>query len=104
MSTESDVGGLAQNGSDRKEDHGKSGDRGVNVHVKHLGEHEKENFKVPLTWTLQQIWDQAYIELKIAKTERDVFQAPSKSNPIDLTPHLALTFEEAQRRKLCDKD
>ncbi len=75
------------------------------VHVKHLGEHEKVTFKVALSKTLQQIWDQAYVELKIAKQERDVFQAPQKKgNPTDLTPYLSLRLDEAQRRKLCEDD
>jgi hypothetical protein len=81
-----------------------SSDREINVHVTHLGEHEKENFKVELHATLQQIWDRAYQELKIEKAGRDVFQAPGKPNPIDLMPYLGLTLEEAQRQELCKKD
>lgn len=77
----------------------------VPVHVKHLGEHEKATFKVALTRTLQQIWDESYDELKIAKQDRDVFQAPQKKdNPRDLTPHLGLTLEAAQAQELCEND
>jgi len=82
---------------------GKHNAHDVTVHVKHLGEHEKENFKVPPAWTLQQIWDQAYLELKVAKQDRDLFQAPQKKdNPVDLTPHLSLTLAAAQTAGLCD--
>ena len=76
----------------------------VSVHVKHLGEHEKVSFKVGLSQTLQQIWDEAYKELEIAKSDRDVFQAPHKPNPIDLMPHITLTLKEAQTRDLCKHD
>lgn len=80
-------------------------DREVPVHVKHLGEHEKVTFKTLLSNTLQQIWDQAYVELEIEKQERDVFQAPQKKdNPIDLMPHLGLKLEQAQSQKLCEND
>jgi hypothetical protein len=81
------------------------GDHDVSVHVKHLGEHEKANFKVPLTWTLQQIWDEAYNKLEISRQDRDVFQAPQeKDNPRDLTPYLALTLEAAQAQGICKRD
>jgi hypothetical protein len=71
------------------------------VHVTHLAEHEKVNFKVVPTITLQALWDESYKELKIKKEPRDVFQAPHKPNPIDLMPHLALTLEQAQEKGLC---
>lgn len=81
------------------------GDHQVTVHVKHLGEHEKTNFKVPLGWTLQQIWDKAYDELGIDRQDRDVFQAPQKKdNPKDLTPYLGLTLEAAQAQRICEDD
>jgi hypothetical protein len=77
----------------------------VTVHVKHLGEHEKANFKVEISDTLQGIWNQAYIKLAIEKLDRDVFQAPRKNeNPIDLGPYLALTLDAAQNQGLCDDD
>lgn len=80
-------------------------EREETVHVKHLGEHEKVNFKVALSRTLQEIWDRAYVELEIPRQERDVFQAPQKKdNPKDLTPHLGLTLETAQTQNICDKD
>lgn len=81
------------------------GTRQVNVHVKHLGEHEKVTFKVSVGATLQQIWDEAYVELKIAKQDRDVLQAPhKKENPTDLTPFLSLTLNDAQDQEVCEND
>jgi hypothetical protein len=71
------------------------------VHVCHIGEHEKASFEVQLTITLQALWDRSYKELGVQKKDRDVFQAPHKANPIDLTPYLALTLAEAQRKDLC---
>jgi hypothetical protein len=76
----------------------------VTVHVRHLGEHEKESFKAELGWTLQQLWDRAYEELAIAKSDRDVLKAPSKPNPIDLMPHLGQTFQAARAQNLCDRE
>lgn len=76
----------------------------IKVHVRHIGEHEKASFEVPLTITLQALWDRSYKELGIKKNDRDVFQAPHRPNPIDLTPHLGLTLAEAQRRDLCKDD
>lgn len=87
-------------------DQGKGkGPKPVTIHVKHLAEHEKANFKVDLTDTLQQIWDQSYLKLEIERQERDVFQAPRKNdNPVDLTPHLALTLDQAQSQGFCEDD
>ena len=77
----------------------------VTVHVKHLGEHEKVNFKVAPSATLQQIWDKAYEKLPVDRDDRDIFQAPrKKDNPLDLTPHLGLTLEAAQAQGYCDTD
>jgi len=71
------------------------------VHVTHLADHEKVNFKVIPTITLQALWDESYEELKIKKEPRDVFQAPHKPNPTDLMPYLALTLAQAQQKGLC---
>jgi hypothetical protein len=73
----------------------------IKVHVLHIGEHEKANFDVQPSIILQALWDRSYKELGIPKKDRDVFQAPHKPNPIDLTPYLALTLAEAQRKDLC---
>lgn len=71
------------------------------VHVRHIGEHEKASFEVKPTITLQSLWDRSYKELHIQKKERDVFQAPHRGAPIDLTPYLGLTLTEAQHKELC---
>lgn len=76
-----------------------------NIHFVHLGEREKANFRVGFDRTLQSIWDQAYEELKVAKTDRDVLQAPQKQgNPVSLMQHLSLNLRQAQEQGLCDKD
>lgn len=91
-----------QNGNNDPPDHGPKQDT---VHFLHLGEREKANFKVAVDRTLQSIWDQSYDELKVAKTDRDVLQAPAKKgNPLSLMNHLSLTLEQAQQAALCDKD
>jgi hypothetical protein len=74
----------------------------VTVHVLHVGEHEHKSFKVLLSITLLALWDLSYKELGIPKKDRDVFQAPHKPNPVDLTPYLGLTLAEAQRKELCE--
>jgi hypothetical protein len=73
----------------------------VEVHVRHIGEHERASFDVHLSITLQALWDRSYKELGIHKKDRDVFQAPHRPNPIDLTPYLGLTLAEAQHKGLC---
>lgn len=81
--------------------------RDVQVHFKHLGERERANFKVATDRTLQSIWDEAYGELKVEKTERDVLQAPAdkkRENPVSLMDHLGLSLEQAQAQGLCDKE
>lgn len=69
------------------------------VHVLHVGEIEKVNFKVSESDTLQAIWDEAYLELKIAHDDRDGFQAVegegAHKTATDLTPHLALSLAQA---------
>jgi hypothetical protein len=92
---------IAKGDQNREAEHN---DRRITVHVKHLSEHEKVSFKVVLSQTLQQVWDEAYLELEIARSERDVFQAPHKPNPIDLMPHITLTLDEARKRDLCKDD
>lgn len=77
----------------------------LKVSFRHLAEHEKAKFDVDGSLTLQQVWDQAYVELEIARGERDVLQAPGKhDNPISLMEHLGLTLDEARDRELCDRE
>ncbi|HYC99568.1 hypothetical protein [Brevundimonas sp.] len=83
----------------------KGGREKVQVHVRHLGEREKANFKADLNDTLQAVWDESYVELGISKTERDVWQAANKQGePTSLMDHLGLTLDDARSRGLCDKD
>jgi hypothetical protein len=85
---------------------GNTKNNGVTIHVKHLGEHEKKTFKVAASQTLQQIWIQAYLELAIAKQDRDVFQVRKnkQGNPIDLAPYFSLSLKTAQDEGICDDD
>lgn len=83
----------------------KGGREKIQVHVRHLGEREKANFKADLDDTLQAVWDESYVELGIGKTERDVWQAANKQGePTSLMDHLGLTLDDARSRGLCDKD
>jgi hypothetical protein len=77
----------------------------VKVRFRHLAEHEKVKFDADEDLSLQAIWDEAYVELEIARGERDVLQAPGPhGNPVSLMEHLALTLKQARRRELCDRD
>lgn len=71
----------------------------VTVHVLHIGEAENTNFKFETTGTLQALWDQSYVKLGIAKSERDKFQAVegggNNKTSVDLTPHLTKTLAQA---------
>lgn len=99
-----------QNGDNDPPDHSRAagpshGPKEMTVHFLHLGDREKANFKVAIDRTLQSIWDQAYVEMEVTKTDRDVLQAPAKKgNPVSLMDHLSLTLAQAQQAKLCDKD
>ncbi|WP_434732988.1 multiubiquitin domain-containing protein [Rhizobium sp. YTUHZ044] len=73
------------------------------VRVKHLGELETARFKVDGSTTLAELWDQAYRELEVTRTERDVLQADTAGGPVSLMDHLSLSLEAAQRQGLCDK-
>ena len=73
----------------------------ITVHVRHVGDHDEKSFDVPPSITLQDLWDLSYKKLGIPKKPRDVFQAPHKPSPTDLTPYLGLTLAEAQRKELC---
>lgn len=86
---------------------GHGGKDEVSVRFTHLVEREKAKFDVDPERTLQSIWNQSYDELEVAKTDRDVLQAPAKhkhDNPVSLMDHLSLSLREAQRRELCDDE
>lgn len=67
----------------------------VPVHVRHVGELEKVDFKMPEQVTLLDVWNEAYVELDIAKQDRDLFQAKDGNGSIDLTPHLGMSLKQA---------
>jgi len=82
---------LTQGAVDQQRDH----ERLVEVKVRHINEAEKTEFKISEDATLQQVWDQAYIELKIAKNPLDVFQTGG-DQPTSLMGHLTLTLKQAR--------
>jgi hypothetical protein len=69
----------------------------VEVHVVHVNEAEKASFKEKITATLGQVWDKSYIELKIARKPKDVFQTGGE-HPKSLVNDLQLTLREARER------
>jgi hypothetical protein len=71
----------------------------VEVHVIHVNEVEKASFREKLTATLQQVWDKSYVELKIPRGPKDVFQTAGE-HPRSLMSDLGLTLEEARRQKV----
>lgn len=73
----------------------------VEVHVVHVNEVEKASFREKLTSTLQQVWDKSYIELKIPRQPKDVFQSAGE-HPKSLMNYLGLTLESARRQKIIE--
>ena len=71
----------------------------VMVHVVHVNEVEKTSFEQPLDATLQQVWDQSYKELKIARNSKDIFQTGG-AHPKSLMNDLNLTLAEAREHKV----
>ena len=66
----------------------------VTVHVMHVNETEKAHFKESIHATLQAVWDESYVELKIERRPKDVFQTGGK-HPKSLMSHLGLTLKQA---------
>jgi hypothetical protein len=67
----------------------------VKVHVVHVNDVEKVSFKERLSATLAAVWDKAYVELKIPRKPKDVFQTGGE-HPKSLMSHLNLTLEKAK--------
>lgn len=66
----------------------------VKIHVVHVNETEKGHFKEAIHDTLQAVWDKSYIELKIERRPKDIFQTGGK-HPKSLMSHLGLTLKHA---------
>jgi hypothetical protein len=73
----------------------------VTVHVVHVNEVEKADFKEKLTATLQQVWDTSYLKLEIPHKPKDVFQTDGE-HPKSLMTHLGLTLEQARQQKVIE--
>jgi ferredoxin-NADP reductase len=67
----------------------------VTVHVVHVNEAEKASFEEPVTRTLQQVWDEAYVKMTITRNPNDVFQTGGH-NPVSLMVHLGLSLKQAK--------
>jgi hypothetical protein len=73
----------------------------VTVHVIHVGEVERAEFKEKRTATLQQVWDKSYLELEIPREPKDVFQTGGE-RPKSLMNYLGLTLEQAIAQKVIE--
>ena len=73
----------------------------VEVHVIHVNEVEKASFKEKLTATLQQVWDKSYLELKIQRKPKDIFQTAGQ-HPKSLMNYLGLTLKQAREQKVIE--
>ena len=67
----------------------------------HVNEVEKASFKERLTATLQQVWDKAYVDLKIQRKPKDVFQTAGE-HPKSLMSYLGLTLKQAREQKVIE--
>ena len=69
------------------------------VHVLHVGDLAKANFKVSEQVSLQALWNQSYVELKVERDDRDGFQAVEgegeHKKATDLAPFLSITLAQA---------
>lgn len=67
------------------------------VHVMHVNEVETAKFKASLHATLQAVWDESYVELKLPKQPKDIFQTAG-NHPASLMSHLAMTLGQAHEQ------
>lgn len=67
------------------------------VHVTHVNDVESAKFEASLHATLQSVWDQAYLELRVAKQPQDIFQTAG-NKPRSLMGHLAITLAQAKEQ------
>lgn len=71
----------------------------VEVHVTHINEVETAKFKASLQATLQAVWDEAYVKLKLSRQPKDIFQTAG-NHPTSLMSHLGLTLAQAHKQDL----
>ena len=67
----------------------------VEIHVQDIKEVERVTFPDSITATLAQVWDKAYVELKVARRPKDILQTEGR-NPKSLMSYLGLTLEQAR--------
>jgi hypothetical protein len=73
----------------------------VEVHVVHVNEVEKASFKERISATLNEVWDKSYVELKIPRKPKDVFQTGGE-HPKSLMNHLGLSLKQAEEQKVIE--
>jgi hypothetical protein len=73
----------------------------VEVHVVHVNEVEKASFKEKISATLNAVWDKSYVELKIPRKPKDVFQTGGE-HPKSLMNHLGLSLKQAKEQKVIE--
>lgn len=73
----------------------------VEVHVVHVNEVEKASFKEKITATLNEVWDKSYVELKIPRKPKDIFQTGGE-HPKSLMNHLSLSLKQAKEQKVIE--
>lgn len=71
----------------------------VTIHITHVPEVENRKFREVVTETLQQCWDQCYVELDIARDPKDIFQTDG-AHPKSLMSYLGITLEAAHDQKI----
>lgn len=76
----------------------------VEVQVKSLVTGERSTFKMPLTATLDQAWEEAYTKLKETKREGDTFQCAAPDEGKSLMSDLGVTLEQAREQRLCGSE
>lgn len=68
------------------------------VEVLYLKTNLDKKFHVPWSDTLQQVWDQAYIELKEKRVDGDAFECQDGHS---LMGNLGQTLEQLRDQKIC---
>lgn len=76
------------------------GERGVEVHVKSLKTNDKTQFKVSMTTTVGQVWDEAIDpdHLNEQRTPTDTFRC---ADGTDLTGRLTTTLAQLDAEEIC---
>lgn len=69
------------------------------LHFKHIPEAEQANFKMAKSTSLQAAWDQAYVEMGIARGANDVLQTAG-GKPKSLQSYLGYTLAQLKDERI----